>query len=315
MNCHFLPAIKPTIISAQGRCFDVEVLYKEQIDKEIFPENHGENIYPQKPTFSTLIDDPQWENGQVRLALEILRHLDESEKFEPSGKLKSVMIFLPGLNEIKEVEQNILQNLDRRPMNAHNWHGRYIIHKLHSSIPRDRESTSQLLREPPRGRRKIILSTNVAESSITIGDVEHIIDFCLTKYLEKDTATNLSQLKLKWASRDMCKQRQGRVGRTRPGKCWRLVSRDFFKNEMLEAIPPEIERCPLDKCVLLGKSIFPDLTPRKFLESACAKPKDIDIQQAIKVLKEIGALTMHSEKKNVDMEGKVLKTFQLLEFY
>ena len=66
---------------------------------------------------------------------------------------------------------------------------------------------------------------------------------------------------------------------------------------MLEAIPPEIMRCPLDKCVLLGKSVFPDKTPAKFLEEACAKPKSDDIRQAVKALKEIGALEIKKKGK------------------
>ena len=51
----------------------------------------------------------------------------------------------------------------------------------------------ELMREAPPGKRKIVLSTNVAESSITIDGIEHVVDFCLTKYLEKDVPSCLSQ--------------------------------------------------------------------------------------------------------------------------
>ena len=137
----------------------------------------------------------------------------------------------------------------------------------------------------------------MGESSITIADVRYIIDFCLTKFLEKDPVTNLTQLKLKWASTDMCDQRKGRAGRTQPGVCFRLIKKDFFRNNLLKHIPPEIERCPLEDCVLLGKSVYPDLNPHKFLSNACAVPKGKDIDQAIKSLKELGALTLTMERK------------------
>ena len=92
----------------------------------------------------------------------------------------------------------------------------------------------------------------------------------------------------------MCKQRKGRAGRTQPGICYRLLRRDFYRNQLLRSIPPEIERCPLEKCVLLGKSIFADIKPGDFLKDACAQPKQKDILLAIKSLKEINALTVGS---------------------
>lgn len=136
--------------------------------------------------------------------------------------------------------------------------------------------------------RKVVLSTNIGESSITIPDVVYVIDFCLTKYLEKDKDTNLTELKLNYASVDMCEQRKGRAGRTRPGISYRLVHRKFFKQNLLKNVPREIERCPLENCVLLGKSVYPDKTPSHFLSEACQPPQERDIDQAIKSLKELG---------------------------
>ena len=148
--------------------------------------------------------------------------------------------------------------------------------------------------------RKVVLSTNIGESSITIPDVVYVIDFCLTKYLEKDKDTNLTELKLNYASVDMCEQRKGRAGRTRPGISYRLVHRKFFKQNLLKNVPREIERCPLENCVLLGKSVYPDKTPSHFLSEACQPPQERDIDQAIKSLKELGQgliFNLHSDKK------------------
>ena len=68
---------------------------------------------------------------------------------------------------------------------------------------------------PELNQRKIILSTNIAESSITIPDVEYVIDFCLTKILMADPETNYVSLKLHWADRNSLVQRKGRAGRVR----------------------------------------------------------------------------------------------------
>lgn len=61
----------------------------------------------------------------------------------------------------------------------------------------------------------MILATNMAESSLTIPDVEFVVDFCLTKILMADTETNYVTLKLQWADRSSCEQRKGRAGRVR----------------------------------------------------------------------------------------------------
>ena len=69
--------------------------------------------------------------------------------------------------------------------------------------------------EPKPTKRKVILSTNMAESSVTIPDVEYVVDFCLTKYLEADPETNYVALKLHWADKNSCEQRKGRAGRVK----------------------------------------------------------------------------------------------------
>jgi ATP-dependent RNA helicase TDRD9 len=65
------------------------------------------------------------------------------------------------------------------------------------------------------GQRKVILATNMAESSVTIADVEFVIDFCLTKIQEADPETNYVALRLQWADRSSCEQRKGRAGRVK----------------------------------------------------------------------------------------------------
>lgn len=75
--------------------------------------------------------------------------------------------------------------------------------------------------------RKVIISTSIAESSITVPDIKYVIDFCLTKELYCDPYTNYTHLRLEWASKSSLNQRRGRAGRVSDGICYRLVTKAF----------------------------------------------------------------------------------------
>lgn len=120
----------------------------------------------------------------------------------------------------------------------------WFILPLHSSITNDEQR--RVFCPPPLGKRKIILSTNIAESSITVPDIAYglycfmfffiyllnsllVIDFCLIKTLVLDPQTQYQSLKLQWASQDNCTQRAGRVGRVCDGRVYRLVTKSFYE--------------------------------------------------------------------------------------
>ncbi|XP_063387201.1 probable ATP-dependent RNA helicase spindle-E [Cydia fagiglandana] len=207
--------------------------------------------------------------------------------------LPSVLIFLPGINEIEE-QYNALTDLQLRKKISpecprYNW---WVL-PLHSTITAD-EQVRVFQRAPP-GHRKIILATNIAESSITVPDIKYVIDFCLMKILVADSATNFSTLSLCWASKSNCEQRAGRAGRVRDGRVYRLVPAKFY-DKFQQDSPPEIVRCPLERLVLLAKML--DMgPPSDVLALAMDPPEMSNIQRTMLVLKEIGAL-----KKTVDGE-------------
>ncbi|XP_063367661.1 probable ATP-dependent RNA helicase spindle-E [Cydia amplana] len=207
--------------------------------------------------------------------------------------LPSVLIFLPGINEIEE-QYNALTDLQLRKKISpecprYNW---WVL-PLHSTITAD-EQVRVFQRAPP-GHRKIILATNIAESSITVPDIKYVIDFCLMKILVADSATNFSTLSLTWASKSNCEQRAGRAGRVRDGRVYRLVPAKFY-DKFQQDSPPEIVRCPLERLVLLAKML--DMgPPSDVLALAMDPPEMSNIQRTMLVLKEIGAL-----KKTVDGE-------------
>ena len=139
--------------------------------------------------------------------------------------------------------------------------------------------------------RKIILATNIAESSITINDTCYVIDFCLIKELQFNAKTNHESLELKWASKANCLQRGGRAGRVGTGYVFRLVNEHFFKKVLDDFPSPEILRIPLEKVILKIK-VYDCGEPSVILGRAIQPPKLRSIESAIINLKNCGALTV-----------------------
>lgn len=139
----------------------------------------------------------------------------------------------------------------------------------------------------PRNTRKIILATNIAETSVTIPGVRHVIDSGLAKVKEFRTALNLDSLLVKPISRSAAIQRKGRAGREAPGKCYRLYTEKDYLALTL-ANTPEILRCDLASSILTMKARgvddvlnFPFLSP----------PDPTAVKKALLSLHRLGALT------------------------
>uniref|UniRef100_A0A8D2JFG1 ATP-dependent RNA helicase TDRD9 n=1 Tax=Varanus komodoensis TaxID=61221 RepID=A0A8D2JFG1_VARKO len=187
---------------------------------------------------------------------------------------------------------------------------RLQVYPLHSTV--SLEDQNNVFMSPVPGYRKILLSTNIAESSVTVPDVKYVIDFCLTRTLVCDEDTNYQSLRLCWASKNSCNQRRGRAGRISKGYCYRLVCKDFWANCIPESSVPEMTRCPLENTVLKVKML--DMgEPVALLATALSPPSISDIERTILHLKEIGALSIgvHSEGKTpydgeLTFLGKVL---------
>ena len=169
--------------------------------------------------------------------------MDETENDGDIGN-QSVLVFLPGLHEIQRVYRQISSYLKKEKKY------KYFIQKIHSSIPRDASDMKKLMTPTKDGSRKVryllymfhqkfevkfkilvfefkvILSTNICESSITIPDIVHVIDFCMTKQMEKNDAVNLQQLILKWTSHESCDQRKGEAVKIQAGNP-RMVGEPF----------------------------------------------------------------------------------------
>jgi hypothetical protein len=162
------------------------------------------------------------------------------------------------------------------------------IFVLHSEIPFEQQV--QVLKKLPDDSRKVIISTSIAESSITVPDVKYVIDFGLTKVFHCDETTNFSSLKIEWASKSNMNQRKGRAGRVSNGFCYRLITREFYIREIKDFPTPAILRQPLDKLILNVKRFSSNMSPKQILSLALTPPPEDKIDRSILHLKEVGAL-------------------------
>lgn len=174
---------------------------------------------------------------------------------------------------------------------------------LHSSIPSEQQNKVFAKLQSPF-EWKIVLSTNIAESSVTVDDVVHVIDTGFVREMTFDPVSRVSLLSTVFASKASLTQRCGRAGRVRPGDCWRLFSEEFVESPRLQEYSlPEIKRVPLED-VVLQILILQLGNPREFLSKCMDPPSAEQVDEALQVLLEIGAIT--ATEKDIDFlpEGK-----------
>jgi HrpA-like RNA helicase len=154
--------------------------------------------------------------------------------------------------------------------------------ELHSTLPVTEQD--RVFDIAPEGIRKCIISTNIAETSVTIDGVRFVIDSGKAKEMAIDTKTGTSKLSEFWISKSSAKQRAGRAGRTGPGICYRFYS-EKEHNALLEYPVPEIMRMPLHSVCLQIKALdfgdprvfnFLEAPPEKAMENAIGELKNMD---------------------------------------
>ncbi|XP_028274222.1 3'-5' RNA helicase YTHDC2 [Parambassis ranga] len=201
----------------------------------------------------------------------------------------AVLIFLPGYEEIVALRDRILYDDKRFSTQSERYH----VFTLHSDM-RTQDQKKAMKTFPP-GFRKIILSTNIAETSITINDVVFVIDSGKVKEKSFDTLSHVSMLKTVWISKASALQRKGRAGRCRPGVCFHLYSRLRFNN-MLEFQVPQLLRMPLQELCLQTKLLAPcSCLVAEFLSKAPQPPSAHAIRNAVQMLKTIGAMEQNED--------------------
>ncbi|XP_061538269.1 ATP-dependent DNA/RNA helicase DHX36 [Phycodurus eques] len=195
----------------------------------------------------------------------------------------AILVFLPGWDNISSLNDLLMgQQMFRSD--------RFVIIPLHSLMPTVNQT--QVFKRPPSGVRKIVIATNIAETSITIDDVVFVIDGGKIKETNFDTNNNISTMTAEWVSLANAKQRKGRAGRVCPGKCYHLYN--GLRASLLDAYQlPEIMRTPLEELCLQIK-ILKLGGIAHFLQKALDPPTEKAVNLAIKNLKDLNALD-HSE--------------------
>ncbi|KFP81578.1 Putative ATP-dependent RNA helicase DHX57, partial [Acanthisitta chloris] len=199
----------------------------------------------------------------------------------------AVLIFLPGLAEIKMLYERLQSNALFN--NRHSK--RCVVYPLHSSLSSE-EQQSVFLR-PPAGVTKIVISTNIAETSVTIDDIVYVIDSGKMKEKRYDPGKGMESLEDTFVSKANALQRKGRAGRVASGVCFHLFSSHHYNHQLVKQQLPEIQRVPLEQLCLRIKIL--EMFSAQSLHSVFSRliePPRTESLQASKVrLQDLGALT------------------------
>ncbi|KAL1420950.1 hypothetical protein MTO96_004318 [Rhipicephalus appendiculatus] len=205
------------------------------------------------------------------------------QKVHSSSEDGAILVFLPGFDDMSTLRDKILAD------KSFSGHKRYVLYMLHSNVQCSEQRL--VFNTMPPGVRKIVLSTNIAETSITISDVTFVIDSGKVKEKSFDSLTGTSLLKSVWVSQASAMQRRGRAGRTHPnGVCFHLMSRQRFCS-LAPFQQPELLRLPLQELCLQAKLLVPPNVPiADFLARAPDPPAFLVTRTAVTLLKTIDAL-------------------------
>ncbi|TPX49811.1 hypothetical protein SeMB42_g00606 [Synchytrium endobioticum] len=197
-----------------------------------------------------------------------------------------VLLFLTGQEEIEAAEESLKQISRSLGSKIREL----IICPIYSTLPAEQQA--KIFEPTPHGARKVVIATNIAETSITIDGIVYVIDPGFSKQKSYNPRTGMESLVIVPCSRASANQRKGRAGRVGPGKCFRLYTAWAYQNELDENTVPEIQRTNLGNVVLLLKSLgINDLVNFDFMDPPPAET----LIRALEQLYALGALNDRGE--------------------
>jgi len=196
--------------------------------------------------FYTQEPEPDYVEAAIRTVLMIHRAEDEGD----------ILLFLTGEAEIEDACRKIKIEADDSLNQDPDAVGPLVCIPLHSSLP---PAQQQRIFDPPPPRRipdgpagrKVVVSTNIAETSLTIDGIVYVVDPGFSKQKVYNPRIRVESLLVSPISKASAQQRAGRAGRTRPGKCFRLCTEKDFVKELEDQVHPEILRSNLTNIVLM----------------------------------------------------------------
>ncbi|KAK7058518.1 DEAH-box ATP-dependent RNA helicase prp22 [Paramarasmius palmivorus] len=165
---------------------------------------------------------------------------------EPPG---DILLFLTGQEEIDTACEILFERMKALGPKV----PELLILPIYSALPS--EVQSRVFEPTPPGARKVVIATNVAETSLTIPNIYYVIDPGFSKQNAYDPRLGMDSLVVMPISQAQARQRSGRAGRTGPGKCYRLYTEAAFRNEMLPNSIPDIQRTNLSTTILQLKAM------------------------------------------------------------
>ncbi|XP_057429389.1 pre-mRNA-splicing factor ATP-dependent RNA helicase DEAH1 [Lotus japonicus] len=204
---------------------------------------------------------------------------------QPPG---DILVFLTGQEEIETAEEI----LKHRTRGLGTKIAELIICPIYANLPT--ELQAKIFEPTPEGARKVVLATNIAETSLTIDGIKYVIDPGFCKMKTYNPRTGMESLLITPISKASAMQRAGRSGRTGPGKCFRLYTAYNFHNDLDDNTVPEIQRTNLANVVLTLKSLgIHDLLHFDFMDPPPAEAllKALELLFALSALNKLGELT------------------------
>ncbi|KAI3955581.1 hypothetical protein MKX01_034903, partial [Papaver californicum] len=210
-----------------------------------------------------------------------------------------ILVFLPGQEEIESAEEI----LKYRIRGLGSKIAELILCPVYGNLPTDLQV--KIFEPTPAGARKVVLATNIAETSLTIDGIKYVVDPGFCKLKSYNPRTGMDSLLVHPISKASAMQRAGRSGRTGPGKCYRLYTSHNYQNDMEENTVPEIQRTNLANVILTLKNLgIHDVVHFDYMDPP---PVEV-IVQALELLTFLGALDIKGELTKV---GRRMAEFPL----
>lgn len=234
----------------------------------------------------------------------IIEKIIEIHRTMPLG---DILVFMTGADDINQVVSILEEREDLRDL---------IVLQAHGGISPEKQ---KLIFDNFPGKRKVVVATNIAETSITIDGVVYVVDSGLIKQTHFHPGSGIQSLDVVKHSQAGCNQRAGRAGRTRPGKCFRMFTEEDF-GERPQYTEPEIRRMGLAGVVLAMKMIgVKDIEKFNFIDSPDRKA----FHEAYETLIALGAITdknngltdLGREMANLPLEPRIARMVLEAEKY
>ena len=227
-------------------------------------------------------DDPAEYLSPCGLAAATVAHVAKKTR---SG---DILVFVPGFMEIDRISDLLIE---RKPLGFNVDSDEFKLFKLHSTRG---ELNDEVFTPVLPGCRRIVVSTNIAESSLTLPQVEHVIDMGKVRYYTHDHFSGDREYAARWISKASSKQRLGRAGRVLPGNYYALFTRERYES-FEDHLDPEMARISIVGTCLdaVAQKVTSDV--ETFFNRCPTPPKPEAVTAALETLRNLGAVTDNQE--------------------